>query len=104
MKRKVTILLVSVACMMLFLSGGKPKLISEDEAKKAGLAFINHVFDAKETEAVVNYRTHAGASYVDGEYLELELSSQVQRLTEENFIRRLPVKAFARSKVKFLNK
>ena len=40
----------------------------------------------------------------EGAFFNLELSSQVQRLTEENFIRRLPVKAFARSKVKFLNK
>jgi hypothetical protein len=45
---------VLIVCISLFLTGGKPKLISEDEAKKAGLAFINMVFDVSETEAVVS--------------------------------------------------
>ena len=70
MKRKIAILGVFILCASLFLTGGKPKLISEDEAKKAGLAFINHVFDVNETEATVEYGTHAAAAYVDGEYLE----------------------------------
>lgn len=53
MKRKLAFLLVCIACVALFLSGAKPKLISEDEAKKAGLALINHVFDVNETKATV---------------------------------------------------
>ena len=68
MKRKVVILCAFVVCISLFLTGGKPKLISEDEAKKAGLAFINHVFDAQETEATVSEAVQSGATYVDGEY------------------------------------
>jgi hypothetical protein len=67
-KRKVVILCAVVVCISLFLTGGKPKLISEDEAKKAGLAFINHVFDVNETEAVVSQAVQSGATYVDGEY------------------------------------
>lgn len=70
MKRKVVILCVFVVCISLFLTGGKPKLISEDEAKKAGLAFINHVFDVNATEVTVTMSVKAGATYVDGEYKE----------------------------------
>lgn len=69
MKRKIAVLLVSIACISLFLSGSSPKLISEDEAKKAGLAFINKVFDANETYATVTLESHIGVSYIDGEYI-----------------------------------
>ena len=51
-------------------SGAKPKLISEAEAKKAGLAFINQVFDANEVEAIVKNATHAGYSFIDGQNVE----------------------------------
>lgn len=51
-------------------SGAKPKLISEAEAKKAGLAFINQVFDANEVEATVKSATHAGYSFIDGQNVE----------------------------------
>jgi len=67
-KRKIAILGVFILCASLFLTGGKPKLISEDEAKKAGLAFINHVFGASETEAVVTYQELTGATFIDGDY------------------------------------
>jgi len=67
-KRKVVILVGVILCVSLFLTGGKPKLISEDEAKKAGLAFINHVFDVSETEAVVSYQEQTGATFIDGDY------------------------------------
>lgn len=66
MKRKIVILLVFILCASLFLTGGKPKLISEDEAKEAGLAFINKVFDVNETEAVVEYQERAGVTYEGG--------------------------------------
>jgi len=69
-KRKIVILLVFILCVSLFLSGGKPKLISEDEAKTAGLAFINHVFDVNVSEVIVTKGVRAGATYVDGEYKE----------------------------------
>lgn len=71
MKRKIAVLLVSIACISLFLSGSSPKLIGEDEAKKAGLAFINHVFDVNVTEVTVTKGVRAGATYVDGEYKEM---------------------------------
>jgi len=67
-KRKIAILCVFILCASLFLTGGKPKLISEDEAKKAGLAFINKVFDVNETEAVVSYQELTGATLIDGDY------------------------------------
>jgi len=67
-KRKIAILCVFILCASLFLTGGKPKLISEDEARKAGLAFINHVFDASETEAVITYQELTAATFVDGDY------------------------------------
>ncbi len=69
MKRKIAVLLVSIACISLFLSGSSPKLIGEDEAKKAGLAFINKVFDANETDATVTLESHIGVSYINGEYI-----------------------------------
>jgi len=69
-KRKAAILIVFILCASLFLTGGKPKLISEDEAKKAGLAFINHVFDVDISEVTVTKGLRAGATYVDGEYKE----------------------------------
>ena len=70
MKRKVVLLCAVVVCISLFLTGAKPKLISENEAKKAGLAFINHVFDVNISEVTVTKAVKAGASYVDGEYKE----------------------------------
>jgi len=62
-------ILVIAALFVASASGAKPKLISEEEAKKAGLAFINRVFDANETEATVKYYTQAGATYADGKYV-----------------------------------
>jgi hypothetical protein len=67
-KRKIAILGVFILCAALFLSGGKPKFVSEDEAKKAGLAFINHIFGVNETEAVVSYQELTGTTFVDGDY------------------------------------
>jgi hypothetical protein len=67
-KRKIAILGVFILCASLFLTGGKPKLISEDEAKKTGLAFINKVFDVNETEAVVTYQELTAAIFVEGDY------------------------------------
>lgn len=68
MKRKAAILGVLILCASLFLTGGKPKLVSEDAAKEAGLAFINHVFDVNETDAVVTYQEQTGATFLDGNY------------------------------------
>ena len=68
MKRKIAILVILILCVSLLLTGGKPKIVSEDAAKAAGLALINHVFDANETEAVVTYQEQAGATFLDGNY------------------------------------
>lgn len=65
MKKRILVLII---CIAILLSGSKPKLISEAKAKEAGLAFINHVFDANETEATVSQAVKSGATYVDGEY------------------------------------
>lgn len=67
--KRASILLLCILLVAAF-SGAKPKLISEAEAKKAGLAFINRMFDANEVEATVKNATHAGYSYVDGENIE----------------------------------
>ncbi len=66
--RRICTLLIALL-FVAAASGAKPKLISEEEAKKAGLAFINRVFDANETEATVKYYTQAGATYADGKYV-----------------------------------
>jgi hypothetical protein len=49
-------------------SGAKPKLVSEAEAKIAGLDLINLVFGLKETEAVVELSEHKGVVYIDGNW------------------------------------
>ena len=67
--QKAAILLAAIACTAIFLSGAKPKLVGEDKAKEAGLAFINKVFDVNETEATVALESHSGVSYIDGEYI-----------------------------------
>ena len=71
MKRKIATLGVFVVCISLFLTGGKPKLVGEDAAKEAGLAFINHVFDVSETEAVVTLEEQPGLSYINGVHAHL---------------------------------
>ena len=48
-------------------TGAKPKLVSESEAKKAGLALINQVFGVTETEATVTLSEREGLSYINGE-------------------------------------
>jgi hypothetical protein len=66
MKKKVisvSICLLSVAFLFCACS---PRLVSEAEAKEAGLALINQVFDVNETEAEVTYHEYAGTSYVNG--------------------------------------
>lgn len=63
-------IIICILCAALLLSGSSPKLISEDEAKAAGLAFINHVFDVNISEVTVTKGVRAGATYVDGEYKE----------------------------------
>lgn len=68
MKKRVIATFICISCLFLLLSGSSPKLISEAEAKKAGLAFINHVFDVSEKEAVVTYQELTGATFVDGDY------------------------------------
>ncbi len=70
MKKRVFATLICINCLFLVLFGSSPKLISEDAAKKAGLAFINHVFDVNISEVTVTKGVKAGTTYVDGEYKE----------------------------------
>lgn len=53
MKRKIAIILTFGLLMALFLSGCGQKDIGEAKAKEIGLAYINKVFGANETEATV---------------------------------------------------
>jgi len=64
MKKK---LLIIIVCITVLLSACSSRLVGEAKAKEAGLAFINQVFDVNLSEAIVEYRTHAAASYVKGE-------------------------------------
>lgn len=66
--KRVFIVLIA-ALFFASASGAKPKLISEAEAKKAGLTFINQVFCVNETVAMVKLVTEAGTTYVDGKYV-----------------------------------
>ena len=66
MKKRILLILTCMA--LVLLSGCTPRLISEAEAKEAGLELINKVFDINETEATVTLVSHTGISYIDGEY------------------------------------
>jgi len=68
MKKK---LLVIIICVAVLLSACSPRLISEAKAKEAGLAFINRVFDVKETEATVVLEEQPGLSYINGVHAHL---------------------------------
>ena len=57
MKRKIAIVLAIVSLMMVLLSGCGQKDIGEAKAKEIGLAYINKVFDANETEATISRDT-----------------------------------------------
>ncbi len=67
---KRTVYLFIAALFLLPSFGAKPQLVSEEEAKEAGLAFINRMFDVNETEAKVAFVTQAGYSFIDGETIE----------------------------------
>ena len=54
MKRKIAIILTFGLLMVLFFSGCGPKDIGADKAKEIGLAYINKVFGANETEATIS--------------------------------------------------
>lgn len=64
--RMTAILLAAIACASLALSACSPRLVGEDKAKEAGLAFINKVFDVNEIKATVEYEERAGFTYVNG--------------------------------------
>ncbi len=66
MKKSAIATLICISSLLLVLSGSSPKLIGEEEAKKAGLAFINHAFDVEESEAEVEYQQAVGESYKNG--------------------------------------
>ena len=66
MKKRLLVIFIGVAVL---LSACSPRLVGEAKAKEAGLAFINQVFDANETEATVTLESHTGVSYIDGKYI-----------------------------------
>lgn len=72
MKRKLSLLLVSLLALVLFLTacGQKEKgivlAIGEEKGKAAGLALINLAFDVNETEASVEYQARPAATSQDG--------------------------------------
>ena len=75
MKKRLFKRLISMVCMMMILvtiapkalAETKPDLISEAEAKKAGLAFINRAFNRNEKDAVVALYERDGAQYAGGD-------------------------------------
>lgn len=72
MKRKLSLLLVSLLALSLALSacGQKEKgivlAIGEEKGKAAGLALINLAFDVNETEASVEYQARPAATSQNG--------------------------------------
>ena len=64
--KRVCIVLIA-ALFFASAVGAKPKLISEAEAKKAGLAFINLTFGVSETDASVTYYEEGRYLYAHGE-------------------------------------
>lgn len=66
MKRKIFLFLEIILSLAFFLSACSPRLVSEAEAKKAGLALINQVFGVTETEATITLSKREGISYING--------------------------------------
>jgi len=66
MKKRTTTALVLSLCGALLFSACAPKVVGEEEAKEIGLAYINRVFDANETEATVTKEQVECFSYQDG--------------------------------------
>ena len=66
-KLKRTGILLLCILFVAASTGAKPKLVSEVEAKEAGLALINQVFGVTETEATVTLSERESFSYINGE-------------------------------------
>jgi len=66
MKKRIISVSICLLSVAFLFSACSPRLVSEAEAKEAGLALINQVFDVNETEAEVTYHEYAGTSYVNG--------------------------------------
>ena len=64
--KMTAILLATIACATIALSGCKPHLVGEAKAKEAGLTLINFIFDVNETEATVEYEEREGFTYQYG--------------------------------------
>lgn len=71
MKRKLIFCIAMMVSFSLLLAACGQKLISEDQAKEAGLAMINRVFDVNETEAAVTLEEQPGLSYINGVHAHL---------------------------------
>ena len=66
MKSKIAIVLAIASLIMVLLSGCGQKDIGEAKAKEIGLAYINKVFDANETEATISRDTVECLPYQPG--------------------------------------
>ncbi len=66
MKRRIVFEVALISCIALFTSACAPKDIGEAKAKEIGLAYINQVFGANETEATVTKEQVECFSYQDG--------------------------------------
>lgn len=66
MKRRIVFEVALISCIALFISACAPKDIGEAKAKEIGLAYINQVFGANETEATVTKEQVECFSYQDG--------------------------------------
>lgn len=65
-KRRIVAALILTLCGAMLLSACAPKVVGEEKAKEIGLAYINQVFDANETEATVAQEQVECFSYQDG--------------------------------------
>ena len=65
MKRRMIALGIAI-CMIFTLFAFSPVIVSEAEAKKAGLALINQAFNVSETEASVEYQARVATTFHDG--------------------------------------
>lgn len=71
MKRKIFLLLTIILSLSLLLTACTPRLVSEAQAKEAGLALINRAFEIEETDAKVTLEQRPGLSYINGVHAHL---------------------------------
>lgn len=65
MKRRMVALVIAICATFIFFAFS-PNIVSEAEAKEAGLALINQAFNVSETEASVEYQARVATTFHDG--------------------------------------